>query len=156
MLAVVIAVDSVSAPNLKLLCTEIIKSAVGAYIILVEHCGENQYSNGALLNVGVKLAGLPSAFNILFFSFLFDKWIMSEKITVEEFTKAIGYDYNEYRADILNPWSKSRSGISDIFASTFGDRKYGERFYHYLVKIEKDRVLNVNYLSNIHININVN
>jgi len=158
MLAFIVAIDTNIYPHVVPLCIEIMKWSPTANIFLIEHQGKNHFSNGALLNVGLQLAGLAPVtgltpmYRICFCSFDVNTWIMSPSVTFKQFVTSNGYNNYEQRATVIDPYCP-HSGYEEIFAQSFYNRKYGKRLYHYVVEIQKDTFLNVNTIPNTILNI---
>jgi len=148
MMAFIVAVDTTIYLRSVYLCLDIIQKCPEAYIFLVEHktgC-KNHFSNGALLNVGMRLAGLTPLFKICFCIFEANTWVASPLVTVKQFITANGYDNYEEKTNFLR--QRTEDGYQEIFALTFGGKEYSKRFYHYIVEIHQDNFLNLNTIPN--------
>jgi hypothetical protein len=148
MLAFIVAVDTTIYLRSVYLCIEIIQKCPGAYIFLIEHspCANNHFSNGALLNVGLRLSGLTPLFKICFCSFEANTWVTSPFVTVNQFITSNGYDNYEEKTNFIQ--QRTLTGYQEIFALTVVDREYSKRFYHYIVEIHQDNFLNLNTIPN--------
>lgn len=141
MIAIIIAIDSLSNLYIPGLFKEI--SYNNPYFFLIEHIGHNNYSTGALLNAGVRLAGLPDDFQIQFFSFYFNHWVKSNICTCLDFKTSNGYNNYEPRANVLNIKERFKNGYDQVFASFVRDTHFSSNFFHYTVQLQEDKILNL-------------
>jgi hypothetical protein len=141
MIAIIIAIDALSNRYLAGLFKEI--SNNNPYFFLIEHIGQNKYSTGALLNVGVRLAGLPNDFKVQFFSFFRNHWTKSNICTCLDFKTSNGYNNYEPKANVLHIKERFKNGYDQVFASIVRDTRYSNNFFHYTVHLEEDKILNL-------------
>jgi len=148
MLACIIAFDQQSAPKL----TELVKAIANAnstvYILFVNHEGKNRFSNGALFNIAVQLAGFCSFYEICFFSFIWNRWNMSQRVSVDDFLKSNGYNNYSSSASALDVHRPNTCGYAEIFSERCFDIQYNERCFHYTVRAANDRILKLDFVHN--------
>lgn len=148
MFAFIVAVDPTIYLHSVSLCLKIIRCCPKAYIFLIEHRpnSKNHFSNGALLNVGLRLAGLTPLFKICFCSFEANAWVTETHVTFNQFITSNGYDNYEEKTNFIP--TRTQTGYQEIFALIVRQTEYSKRFYHYIVEIYKDNLLNVNTIPN--------
>ena len=116
------------------------------YIFVIEQTSINPFKTGAFLNAGVHLAGLSANYHITFFSVDNGKWSSSDNILVSNFLKSNGYENDAIGAAELNCTQKSFDGYHDIFPVHSKDNTYSKQWFHYIVTIERDSVLNLDFI----------
>jgi len=154
MLNIVVAFDKNAHTSIRMLTQAIMDAVPNAYIFFVEHSGVNPFNTGALLNAGVHLAGLSTHHYVNFFSFTDGKWSMSKNTIVEHFLQANGYENNASSASELDCSRRTVDGYFDIFPVQSKDKTLNNKWFHYSVQIERDKVLNVEFIPpelNIHL-----
>lgn len=147
MFACIIAFDHQSAPKLIDLVRVIQTTHPKAFIFFVEHVETNQFSNGALFNTCVQLAKFSLKYELSFFSFICNKWTISQRVSVTDFLESNGYNNHSVNAATLDKKYKKSCGYNEIFAETHFDIRYNPRCYHYIIKTAPDKILKLNFVQ---------
>jgi hypothetical protein len=146
MLVCIVALDTASGPELIELVQAIKKTNPKANIFFIEHVGRNIFSNGALFNICVQLAGFSPLYELCFFSFVGNRWTISQHVSVVDFKKSNGYNNHQADATALDVHHSEVCGYDEIFAETYLDTRYNQHCHHYAVKAVEDRILKLNFV----------
>lgn len=120
------------------------------YIFFIQHAHGNKFSNGALFNIGVQIAGLSLENDVLFINFVNGKLIESPIISVQTFMNTNGYDNYALYATDINSKKRPACGYKDIYALWSHETTMSkDRLFYYTVDIDLDRCLKNNFLSDI-------
>tara|TARA_B100000780_G_C21005967_1_gene402654 strand:+ start:239 stop:703 length:465 start_codon:yes stop_codon:yes gene_type:complete len=148
MIVCIVAFDQHSAIKL----TELVKAIAAAnptvYILFVNHEGKNRFSNGALFNIAVQLAGFSPSHEICFFSFIWNRWNVSQRVSADDFLKSNGYNNYSTSASSLDVHRTNTCGYAEIFSDMCFDIQYNERCFHYTVRAAEDMILKLDFVHN--------
>ena len=146
-LACIIAFDNISAPKLSNLVRAIKHNNNDAYIFFIEHTGNNLFSNGALFNICVQMAGFSPMDQLCFFSFMWNRWNVSHRVYVKDFLYSNGYNNHTVSASALDVHRTNKCGYKEVFASDCSEIRHSERCYHYVVQVDEDKILPVDFIE---------
>ena len=147
MVSCIIAFDNISANKLPDLVKAISEASQTAYIFFIQHIGNNTFSNGALFNIGVRLAGFHPLDEICFFSFMWNRWNVSQRVSVSKFISSNGYNNHATGASALDTHRTNTCGYNEIFAEMYNDIKYNSRCWHYAVQAIEDKILKLDFVQ---------
>jgi len=142
----VIAFDAFSGPKLIELVQIIKKINPKANLFFIEHVGNNIFSNGALFNICVQLAGFSPLYKLCFFSFVGNRWTISQHVSVVDFKTANGYNNHTADAATLDVHRSEVCGYDEIFSETYLDTRYNRHCHYYAVKAVEDKILKLNFI----------
>lgn len=147
MFACIIAFDRQSAPNLIDLVKVIKDTHPKALIFFVEHVDQTLFSNGALFNTCIQLANFSLIHELCFFSFIWNQWTISQRVSVTEFLESNGYNNHSVNAATLDKHHQKSCGYNEIFAETHVHIRYNQYCSHYIVRVAPDKLLKLNFVQ---------
>jgi len=147
MVSCIIAFDNISGSKLPDLVKAISEANPSAYIFFIEHIGKNTFSNGALFNIGVRLGGFHPLDEICFFSFMWNRWNVSQRVSVSKFISSNGYNNHATGASALDTHRTNTCGYNEIFAETHAHIRYNQYCSHYIVRVAPDKLLKLNFVQ---------
>lgn len=123
------------------------------YVFLISASGDHMFSHGALMNIGIQMAGASAEDEVIFFSCTYGNVHVSNKMNVGTFIRLNGFDNDEEYANSAHLYEVNRDGLQQIFAEDVKSTRIDKKLFYYVVKPERDVILPLDFMSQHNISI---